>query len=122
MTEKAKQVTTDLVKALARHGPWGAVVAALLMLLMNPQIMAAAVDGVAGRTDKKIEAAEHRAVAVAKAYTDEQTNAVSRDVAAIKEKIAALENTVKESLAEQRSTNRQVGELVGELRAIRRNP
>lgn len=129
MTDKQRQVTADVVKALARHGPWGAVVAVLLLMLMNPQIMAAALEGVTGSADKKIESAKAQAVAEAKSYVDEKTNAVIHDVASIKErlasldaKLAAVDVTVKESLKEQRDTNRQVGELVGELRAIRRTP
>lgn len=117
MSPEARQKWRDAAPALARQGGTLGTLALLIVALWQTGVL----EAVAGRMRSDSGDQSH-ALEDSKAYTDERTNAVSRDVAAIKEKIAALESTVKESLAEQKTTNRQVGELVGELRAIRRPP
>lgn len=58
-------------------------------------------------------------IAEARAYTDEQVRNMSSHIAAIETRVAGVENTLREAVTEQRLMNRQIGELVGELRARR---
>lgn len=115
MSPEAKQKWITFGPVLRQGGVLGT-----LSLLIVALWQGGVFEAVAGRMSTN--AADNNVLDKAKAYADERTNAVSQEVAAIKEKIANLEATVKESVQEQRATNRQVGELVGELRAIRRAP
>lgn len=120
MTDKQRQITAMIGKALLRHGFWGAVVAALLL---NPQILIAASDAVKNRTASKIAAAEERAVTradvKAREYVRAETESIRKQLDTLSVDVTHARAEVREMAGDMKSVNRQIGELVGELRARR---